>query len=135
MCAIFGIIGSYELDEAKKAARLPMACPECGEAMKLPLDKKMYPIHKKCSLCVAKYESKLKLEGKYQDYVREMVSKNMITHLEEAEQFIEDFRRQSVDTYVTEDGEVEDWSGKVDKSQIIDKWKEELKEMKKMVDK
>ncbi len=117
-----------KLDIAKKASRMPLACPECGEAMKLSLDKKMYPIHKMCSLCVSKMESRLKLEGKYQDYVKKMVTNNMITHLEEAEQYITEIEKQTVDTYVTEDGEIEDWgNSEVDKSQKIRDIKEDIK--------
>mgnify|MGYP007090478949 FL=1 len=34
------------------------------------LDKLMYSIHKQCSDCVIKYETKLKIEGKFEEYTK-----------------------------------------------------------------
>lgn len=124
-----------KLDSIKKAARMPFLCPCCSKPMKSRLDKKMYPIHNTCFDCVAKKESLLKLEGKYQEYTRNVVSSNIISYIEEAEQFIDEFMNSNKETYVTEQGDVEEWEGGVDKEKIKDKWKEELQEMKKALDK
>lgn len=123
-----------KLDSIKKAARMPLLCPKCSVPMKSQLDKKMYPLHNTCFDCVSKLESKLKLEGKYEEYVKNTVTKNIITHIEEAEQFIEEFAEANNNTYVTEQGDIEDWSGGVNKNDIVGKWREELKEMKKSLD-
>ena len=67
-----------KLDSIKNEYRTPLLCPSCNARMQGRVDKKMYSIHGKCSTCVAKMESKLKLEGKYQDYVKAgMVSKGL----------------------------------------------------------
>lgn len=124
-----------KLDSIKKAIRMPFLCPSCSSPMKSSLDKKMYPLHGTCSSCVVKMESKLKLEGKYDDYAKNMVTKNIITHIEEAEQYIEEFMESSTDTYVTEQGDIEDWDGGVDKDKVVNKWREELQEMKKALEK
>jgi hypothetical protein len=123
-----------KLDSIKKAARMPFLCPKCSVPMKSQLDKKMYPLHNTCFDCVCKIESKLKLEGKYEEYVKNTITKNIITHIEEAEQYIEEFAGTNNSTYVTEQGDIEDWKGGVDKNDIVNKWKEELKEMKKSLD-
>jgi hypothetical protein len=124
-----------KLDSIKKQVRIPLLCPNCSKTMKLTLDKRMYPIHKKCFDCVVKMETKLRAEGKYEDYMKNVVSNNIITHIEEAEQFIEEFVQTNNSTYVTEHGDVEDWEGGVDKNKIISKWKEELQEMKEAIKK
>jgi hypothetical protein len=120
-----------KLDAIKKATRMPLLCPNCSQPMKTSLDKKMYPIHKICFSCVVSMETKLKMEGKYEEYSRNMVTKNIVTHIEEASQFIEEFARNTVkETYVTEQGDVEEWEGGVDKQKLVEKWKEGLQEMK-----
>ncbi len=124
-----------KLDSIKKAIRMPFLCPSCSNPMKSGLDKRMYPLHGMCSDCVVKMESKLKLEGKYDDYAKNMVTKNIITHIEEAEQYIEEFMESSNDTYVTEQGDIEDWEGGLDKDKVVNKWREELQEMKKALEK
>ena len=120
-----------KLDKIKKAARMPLLCPECSQPMKTSLDKRMYPIHNTCFNCVIKMETQLKLDGKYEEYTKNMITKNIVTHIEEAEQFIEEFARNTVkETYVTEQGDVEEWEGGVDKNKLVDQWKEGLQEMK-----
>jgi hypothetical protein len=100
-----------KLDRIKKLTRIPLLCPKCSQPTKNPLDKKMYPLHGMCFNCVISMETQLKMEGKYEEYARNMVTKNIITHIEEAEQFIEEFAKTSIkETYVTEQGDVEDWS-------------------------
>lgn len=125
-----------KLDEIKKLTRMPFLCPTCSKPMKNPNDKKMYPIHGKCFECVVVMETRLKIEGKYQEYAKEMVTKNIVTHIEEAEQFIEEFSRSTgKESYVTEQGDVEEWEGGIDKEKMVEKWKEELKEMKERLEK
>jgi aspartate/methionine/tyrosine aminotransferase len=119
-----------KLDVIKKAARTPFLCPECSKPMKSSLDKKMYPLHNKCFDCVVVMETRLKHEGKYEEYARNIVTNNILTHIEEAEQFIEEFADFNKDTYVTEQGDIEEWDGGVNKDSMTKKWKEELEEMK-----
>jgi len=120
-----------KLDRIKKLTRIPLLCPKCSQPTKNALDKKMYPLHGMCFNCVVVMESRLKMEGKYEEYKKNMITKNIITHIEEAEQFIEEFVRSNVkETYVTEQGDVEEWEGGIDKDKMVEKWKEELKEMK-----
>ncbi len=61
-----------KLDTAKKAVRLPLACPKCSNRMKKRLDKKMYRIHGFCFDCVIDYEASLKKAGLYEDYEKKM---------------------------------------------------------------
>lgn len=120
-----------KLDEVKRLARMPFLCPNCSKPMKHLNDKKMYPIHKMCFDCVVVMESRLKIQGKYEEYAKNMVTKNIVTHIEEAEQFIEEFAKSYTnESYVTEQGDIEQWEGGVDKDKMVEKWKEELKEMK-----
>lgn len=126
-----GIKQTYtKLSIVKELVRMPLCCPECGNAMQNKLDKKMYPLHGKCFNCVIEFESKLKREGKYEDYVRQITKGNFITHIEEAEQFIDEFAKSIDDRMVTEAGDIEDHEGGFDKDTMVGQWKKELQEMK-----
>ena len=68
-----GIKQTYtKLDEVKKEAILPLFCPSCGSLMKKRNDVKMYKIHKTCFDCVIEIEAKLKREGKFKEYEKNM---------------------------------------------------------------
>ncbi len=123
-----------KLDSIKKAARMPFLCPCCSSPMKNTLDKKMYPLRKMCFDCVVKLETRLKAEGKYEEYSKNLVTKNILTHIEEAEQFIEEYAESMNNTYVTEQGDIEDWEGGEDRKEVASKWKEELHELKKALE-
>ena len=124
-----------KLDSVKKAVRMPFVCPKCSRPMKSRLDKKMYPIHNTCFSCVVEMETLLKAEGKYEEYARKMVTNNILTHIEEAEQFIEEFANMGKDTFVTEQGDIEDWEGGLDKEKIVKEMKEGLQNMKDALEK
>lgn len=129
-----GIKQTYtKLHGIKSLLRIPLSCPECFKPMKLDLDKKMYPIHGKCFDCVIVYESKLKREGKYEEYVKNMINGNILTHLQEAEQFIEAYVNESEDVVITQDGDEEVWVGTADKGKMLDLWKKEIAEMKEAI--
>jgi hypothetical protein len=99
--------------------------------MKGKLDSKMYSIHKCCSTCVAKIETEMKLKGTYQDYVKKFVNSNMLTYLDDAEQFIADYAQALYTKYVTEEGDIEEMAGKENREKMIEKWKSEIQEMRK----
>lgn len=119
-----------KLDAIKKTIRMPWACPSCKNAMKHPLDKKYYSIHKECHMCTIKKETLMRLNGTYMDYVNGIVTSNTVTFIDEAEQFIEDYTTQSDDVFYTESGEKEIFVGGSNKNLKVEEWKKELEEMR-----
>lgn len=97
-----------KLDAAKKALRIPLACPKCNGSMKHHLNHKMYKIHKMCFDCVINYEADLRKAGLYEQYEKAMMQDNMKAFARDIEQWVFE-RINSVDTFVTEQGDVEDW--------------------------
>ena len=77
-----------KLDKVKKEAILPLFCPNCKSLMKNQLDPKMYKIHKMCFDCVIDMEAKLKLEGKYEEYERNIIANNAEAYLDDLEQYL-----------------------------------------------
>lgn len=99
-----------KLDRAKKAIRIPLACPKCKGSMKHHLAKKMYKIHGFCFDCTVEYEAKLREAGLYEAYEKKLMQGNIKSFLNE----IEDYTLALMDnesSYVTEQGDVEDWKG------------------------
>jgi hypothetical protein len=98
-----------KLDAAKKALQTPLACPKCKGSMKHHLAQKMYKIHKMCFECVIDYEAELRKAGLYESYEKSMMQGSMKAFARDVEQWVLE-TVMSTDTFVTEQGDVEDWN-------------------------
>lgn len=119
-----------QLDRVKKIVNIPTFCPECNKFMKHSIDKKMYVIHKKCIDCVAKFETKLKNEGKFEEYEKEKVKNNVKAYIGEMESKLQEFLNEK-STYITEQGDIENWQGNVNHDQLIKEFNEYIEKLKK----
>ena len=122
-----------KLDRVKKEAILPLFCPECGSLMKKRIDAKMYKIHNKCSDCVIEMEHKLKVEGKYKDYERNILATNAESYLDNLESYLLEAINESNTQYVSEKGEVERWKGGINKEKFISEMEENFKGFRKQI--
>ena len=123
-------ISVSKLDRAKSYAFAPLLCPECSKSMKTEYDKRMFRIHKMCLDCTIKMETRLKVEGTYQEYEDKMIKANANFMLDEFENGFNDFLN-SFDTtgFVTEQGDIEDWHVKaLDKQKIREEMLKDLEE-------
>lgn len=120
-----------KLDLVKKLLQIPLTCPKCGKAMKKKnLDTKMYSIHKQCFDCVIQTETKLRLEGKYEEYVKNMVQRNASSYISDLEQVLEDMINDtSSEHIVNENGETESWVGGNDNT-MVQEFKEYIEKLK-----
>lgn len=98
-----------KLEKARKIGNIPLLCPKCGKPMTTRLDKKMYPIHRMCFDCVVKFEDDLKRAGLYQEYERQMISKNIQSFVTDLKSRIESMKSESKVTITTDEGTLEDW--------------------------
>ena len=107
-----------KMDAIKKEIFMPLCCPKCSKVMKKHLDKPNYKVHKMCFDCVIDFEAKLKIEGKYDNYIKNLRLKNSLTEIDEIENFFLDLANQSNEGFVSEKGEVERWVGGLGKDKI-----------------
>jgi hypothetical protein len=120
-----------KLDRAKSASFVPLLCPNCSKPMKGGHDKKMFFIHNKCLDCVIKFETQLKIDGKYQEYEDKIIKANANFALDE---FINGFDSflDSMDSnsgFITEQGDIEDWHAKaLDKHKIREQVMKDVEE-------
>ena len=130
-----GIKQTYtRLDEVKKEAILPLFCPSCGTLMKKRNDSKMYKIHKKCFDCVIDMEHKLRLEGTYKEYEKNIIVNNAENYLDDLENYLIEAINESNTQYISERGEVERWKGGIDKEKFTSKMKEDFKGFRKKIE-
>ena len=119
-----------KLDKFKHLVSLPLTCPSCKKPMKSDeITKKMYSIHKMCLGCVVEMETKLKAEGKFEDYQKNILNSNKNASLEDFERALESWLEEK-DTFVSEQGDIENWSGG-DKTAIYQELKSKIEEWKK----
>ena len=107
-----------KMDKIKKEIFMPLCCPKCSKVMKKRLDKPNYKVHKTCFDCVIDFEHKLRIEGKYDDYIKKLRLKNRLTEINETENMFLELANQSNEGFVSEHGEVERWKGGVDMSKM-----------------
>jgi len=124
-----------KLDAAKKAVRVPLRCPKCEGSMEHHLHKKMYSLHKVCFDCTIKYEDTLKRAGLYEAYAKRMLQGNMVAFATDIEAWVLESLNES-DTFVTEQGDIEDWKNNNTKfkKEVLDKLQEYLKHLKSNID-
>jgi hypothetical protein len=119
-----------KLDHIKKIYNLPFACPVCSKAMKdHDYNRKMWAIHQMCFDCVIEMEAKLKQEGKYQEYEKKMLNGNKNSMMSDLEIALDAWLNEN-HTFVTEQGDVEDWGKKVGNQQDTAALRELIKVVK-----
>ena len=120
-----------KFDKLKKLVVMPLACPNCNKPMSgNDLNKKMWAIHSKCFDCVIEMEAKIKLEGKWDEYERGMLNANKNANVDDFEKAVEDFYTSKTESYVTEQGDVETWSGGKINEEEIKQVKEYIKKLR-----
>jgi hypothetical protein len=122
-----------KLDTIKKEAILPIFCPSCNNIMKKQYDPKMYKIHKMCFDCVIDMEAKLKNEGKFEEYERNIVAQNAESYIKDLEQYLLEAINTSNNQYVSERGEVERWKGGLNKEKFFKHIETDIAEFKEKI--
>lgn len=104
------------LSLARKTTKKPLTCPKCGGSMRHHLNDKMWPIHKQCFKCVIEFETKLRIDGRYKEYEKAIMTGNFNSWLEDVKvEYAEFITTDTGKKYITEAGHIEDW-GKEDAS-------------------
>jgi hypothetical protein len=126
-----------KLDDIKKILQLPLICPKCSKHMKnFELNRKMYSIHKMCFNCVIEFETKLKMLGTYKEYERNIIDKGLDVYIKELEDFLLELAlNDNNESFITEAGDIEKWSGgNIDKKIIMNDLVEYINSLKEHVD-
>ena len=118
-----------KFDKYKEIKQLPLKCPTCNTTVKNnDLNKKMFTIHKMCLNCVTAKETKLKIEGKWEDYQSQIINNNKNATLQDFESALESWMQEN-SSFVAENGDIENWS-KVDKTKVYQEIKANIEKFK-----
>lgn len=118
-------------DALKAMVEFPLVCPCCDEPMKnSSINKKMFTIHGTCFNCVVEMETKLKIEGKYEEYEKKMLNANKNTSVDDVEQMFDDYFNSTMDSFITEDGDIEKWDGGSIDPEFIKTVKDNIKRLR-----
>lgn len=99
-----------KFDQIKKLVVLPLTCPCCNKPMKITeANKKMYSVHNRCLDCVIELEHTLRKEGKYGEYQQSILNANKNSMVDDLEKALDAWVNDK-DTFVTEQGDIEDWA-------------------------
>jgi hypothetical protein len=109
-----------KFDKLKQLVVFPLVCPECSKPMKSnDLNKKMFNIHNKCFDCVIEMEAKIKKDGKWDEYEKGMMNANKNAMVDDFEKAFTDYITSKNESYFTEAGDMESWSGgKINEDEI-----------------
>jgi hypothetical protein len=112
----------------KKALFAPLVCPSCKNSMKHRLDSKFYSLFEHCFSCQLSLETKLRAEGKYEEYAQRIMTENAITFTKDARAFMKELNGMDRGIY-TETGEKQNWTGNNSNDHIIQQMDKELTEL------
>ena len=125
-----------KLDSIRKAVAKPLHCPKCSSVMKNRLDDKMWKIHGICYDCVINMETELRVLGKYDEYERAMMTGNLSAWAKDMQVYVTE-RLSESNTYVTEQGDVEDWKSntKAQEQRVLDNMQDYLDQIEQAINK
>ena len=115
--------------DALKDAKTPWFCPECDKVMKSRLDDKMYRLHNQCFDCQVRFENKLRIEGKYDEWEQKKVLNNQLSYIKDQIESIEDWKEEASKPIVVFDQvgiqdvelQTEKWSQNIDQVEKLSK--------------
>ena len=113
--------------DALKGARIPWFCPECNKVMKSRLDDKMYRLYNQCFDCQVKFENKLRIEGKYEEWEEQKVLNNQLSYIKDQIASIEDWKDEASKPLV-----VFDQVGVQDVELQTEKWSQNTEKVEEM---
>ncbi len=118
-------------DALKAMVEFPLVCPCCNQPMKsTSINKKMFTIHGTCFNCVTEMETKLKIEGKYEEYEKKMLNSNKNSSVDDVEQMFDDYFNSTMEAFVTEDGDIVKWDGGSINPEFIKTVKDNIKRLR-----
>jgi hypothetical protein len=130
-----GIKQTYtKLDSLKKELLYPLLCPKCNRPMKTRHDKEMFNSYRTCFTCVIELETKLRASGKYDEYIKALRIKNILSFADDYKAAMMEFIENDGMSFITEQGDIEKWDSKLNKEQAIKNIEDTIQALKDSVE-
>lgn len=120
-----------KLQKAREAGKMPLFCPKCKTLMKHRYDAEFYNIHQHCFNCQIEFEAELKKTGKWEEYHANIHNSEIQALIDNLEIWADDLMNESNDGFISESGELENWS-KINKDKIIKQKQEAIEYLEKL---
>lgn len=99
------------------AARVPQWCPQCGKVMNTPLDDNCYYTEGECHVCVIKKETRMRIDGTYDDYIRRKFQRAQAAYVRDKLEWLKSVKNElKKPQFHFIDGRYEEWN--MDLSQV-----------------
>ena len=119
-------------DKLREMVKFPLKCA-CDKPMRpTELNKKMWTIHGKCFNCVVEHETHLRKIGKYEEYQKKLMNDNKNTFVDDYEQAVDAFINDQGESFMSEAGDMENWSKAKVNPEIIKSLKENIKQLREL---
>ena len=116
-----------KMTELMQDVRMPLFCKKCDKVMKHRLDDKMWKLFDHCFDCQIKFENKLRIEGKFDEWQEAKVKQNKISFIKDAIQQVEEFKEMKAPEFYNQVG--------VNYPELEkEKWDMDVKGMRKLAD-
>jgi len=109
-----------KLDKAKELSHFPMFCPCCNKVMKHKNDKQFWTLYKRCFNCQVDFENDLRIEGLWDTYQTKIVNASVDNLIYDYEHWIEEMLNESGQSFITEAGDIEKWSGGINVERVLE---------------
>lgn len=109
-----------KFESLRKSLVFPLSCPSCNGPMKTKHDKECFQSFNTCFTCVIKFETQLRIEGKYEQYLMDIQLRNTLAVAEEYRAMLISSLNENNESFVTEGGDIESWEGTVNKEKITE---------------
>ena len=122
-----------KLDKAKELA-MPMFCPTCKKVMKHKFDQMFWNNHRKCYGCIIELETQLRAKGLWEEYQTQINNSDIDNFIKDYKLWTEEMLTESNQGFVSEEGEIQNWKGGVNKDlmkQSLDETIKYLESLKK----
>ena len=114
-----------KMTEIMQDVRMPLFCKECNKVMKKRLDNKFWIKFSHCFDCQVKFENKLRIEGKFDEWQEEKIKQNKIAFFKDSIEQIKEWKDMRAPEWYNNVGvnypelEKEKWNVDTDQIQIM----------------
>jgi len=115
-----------KLDKAKKLVVMPLFCPCCNNLMKKKNDKLFYIQYNRCFDCQIEFETDLRKLGLWEEYEKHIINSDLDHLIKDYSVWIDEAINSSINSFVTEAGDVEKWVGS-SKKKLLESKEETIK--------
>ena len=116
-----------KLRTARNINSTPLCCPKCNGTMSHPAHKHTYKRWGICFVCTSKWEQEMKNNGTYDEFIKKINDNNFDVWLNDITKFYYEWiESRDTKSYVTEAGDIEDWSGGKNKTQLKEEFDNQI---------